>query len=242
MKNLKPLGIVGLLVLAGCGPSINPSLTPVKPVARWIHGAGFVEETRDGLTMSAAFQQASANQLVFLVGLANDGDTPVIVSPEKLQCVLSDPRDPMRMAAPSAANAQDPEAKLRDLENAKIMERSNQSTGADIVALFLVLEVADAVSIPKHRTKEENRREAERDRQLYSSMNQNKRHSEEREDRYSAQQKEIESTMLRKHTLEPGKRLLGRVEFNLNTTNFKKVTLKVPVESQVFEFEFRPKM
>lgn len=231
------IGWVGLASLLGCTPvTLNPVLKPTQPIVRWVHGEGFVEMEKDGLTVGVAFRRAGVNGFEFSVDVQNGSAAPVDISPERFQCEMS---GILRGTTDSrVVSAEDPERQLRQLEAAKAIEKKAQADTSHIQGLFFLLDISDSVSNATRRTREEKHRVMEDKRKTYDRLDLDKQHAEEREARLAAEQRERETVSLRKHTLEPGKRLQGRVEFHMDATAHRKFRLWIPVGERAFEFFF----
>lgn len=239
MYVLRTLGTFSLLVLTACTPAVvNPTFKPTQPVSRWVHGEGFVEELREGVRVAVAHRRSSVGAIEFTVDIENQSTVPLEIRPEAFQCRLSEAwsgRPDVQVV-----KAQDPEARLRQLEAAKAAEKKAQSDASAFQGIFFLLDIADTVSNTGKRSREENRRISEEKAKTYDRVERDKKNAEEREESLASQQRERERVALRKHTLEPGQRLQGRVEFHLNASEHRKLHLEVPVGDRLFAFEFMP--
>jgi len=236
---LRTLASLALLVLTACAPVVvNPTFKPTQPVARWVHGEGFVEESLEGVRVAVAHRRSGVGVIEFTVDIENRGTLPLEIRPEAFQCRLSEAwngRPDIRVV-----KAEDPEARLRQLEAAKAAEKKAQSDASAFQGIFFLLDVADTVSNTGKRSREENRRVSEDKAKTYDRVERDKKNAEEREESLASQQRERERVALRKHTLEPGQRLQGRVEFHLDASEHRKLHLEVPLGDRRFAFEFMP--
>lgn len=230
---------LGLLALTACAPvAVNPTFKPTQPVSRWVHGEGFVEAAREGVRVSVAHRRSGVRVIEFTVDIENQGAAAIEIRPEAFQCRLSEAWS--GQPDTRVVKATDPEAQLRQLEAAKAAERKAQSDASAFQGIFFLLDVADTVAHTGKRTREENRRISEDKAKTYDRVERDKKHAEEREESLASQQRERESVALRKHTLEPGQRLQGRVEFHLDASEHRKLHLEIPLGERRFEFEFMP--
>lgn len=225
-------------LLLGCAPvTLNPRLSPVAPVTRWHHGEGFVEQTLDGVTVGLAHRNSSVGQLEFTVDIFNGRPEGLTLQPQTFTCALESPHDPR--TGVKDVQAQDPEAKLRALEQAKAWEQKRQSDAATASGLFLLLDIADSVANNRKRSAREVAESNRSKQEFYRDRENEKRQAEEAEARISDQQSREARSLLRQHTLEPGQRIRGRVEFRIDASQQRRFRVKVPVEGRIFEFEFK---
>lgn len=222
----------------GCAPAtLNPRLSPVAPVTRWHHGEGFVEQSLDGVTVGLAHLGSSVGQVEFAVDIFNGRPESLDLQPQSITCALESPHDPR--TGVRDVQAQDPEAKLRTLEQAKAWEQKRQSDAATASGVFLLLDIADAVANNRKRSAQQVAESNRSKQEFYRDRENEKRQAEEAEARISDQQSREARTLLRQHTMEPGQRVKGRVEFRIDASQHQRFRVKVPVAGRVFEFEFK---
>lgn len=239
MRDTLSLALMTLVVLSGCAPAtLNPTLKPDRPVSRWVHGDGFVEEAREGVKVGVAFHRSGVRHLQFSVEILNESGQPMTVDPQLIQCQFSEALKPSTRE--STHTAVDPEAQLRAMEAAKAREAKARSNASTMHGIFFLLDVADTIANTKKRTVEENRRVSDEQAKTYDRLERDKKNAEERIADLSARQREKEKVSLRKHTLEPGGKLNGLVEFQADASAHRKMRLRIPVGERAFEFDFVP--
>lgn len=235
---LRPSIPLACLFLMGCAPAtLNPRVNPVGPVARWQHGEGFVEQTIDGVTVGLAHFNSGVNRMEFTVEILNGGPAPLELRPQGFTCSLEAPHDPRRGA--QDVQAQDPEAKLRALEQSKAWEQKRQSDASTASGFFFLLDIADSAAHDRKRSPEQLASSNQSKQDFYRDRENERRQAQEAEARITDQQNREAGTLLRQHTLAPGERIKGRVEFRLDVSQHRRLRVKVPVAGRGFEFEFK---
>lgn len=235
----RTLWCIPLVALLACThPTLNPRLNPSGSAVRWDRGLGFLEQSQDGLTLGVAHLRSGRGSLEFLVEVTNHGSDPVTLVPEEILCSLEAPITHRNI--PKDVKAQDPEATLRTLQENKALEQKIQARASGASAFFLFVDLADSLSNDRNRSPQERFRgqrdkgDFVRDRELEN------REAEEAEARIDERLATESSSLLRKHQIQPGQRLRGRVDFYVQANGFQQLRLQIPLGGRMFTFLFKP--
>lgn len=231
---------MSLGLLAGCvrPPEANPALQPAEAPDRWLKGSAYLKQVRSGVEVEAAFVGAGPGALLFDVVVANRGTAPVLVAPEGFVCDLTLPEASL---APREVPVVDPEAMIRQLDQASAAERSTQGATAAFRGVFLLADLGDALSQSSRRSPREQREVRQDQREASRDLDAADRRSEDRLTGLAAQRRHWEEDCVRKTTLGPGYGLRGKVVVHANTRLASQVVLRLPVGAETFRFAFRPR-
>lgn len=232
--------VVSLGLLAGCvrSPEVNPPLQPVEAPERWLKGSAYLKQVEGGVEVEVAFLGAGPGALLFDVVVANRGTAPVLVAPEGFVCDLTLPEASL---APREVPVVDPEAMIRQFDQASAAERSSQGVTTAFRGVFLLADLGDILSQSSRRNPREQREVRQDQRETSRDLDEADVRSEARLTGLAAQRRHWEEDCVRKTTLDPGYGLRGKVVVHANTRLASQVVLRLPVGAKTFRFAFRPR-
>ena len=201
MYKKKIAGFVILLTITACAPlhtRHNPiDLQPATKTATWKNGAPLLENENPALAASANFVRDNDIGIIFHLTLKNNGTKDILIAPGNIRCS----NYPQNI---NASLIKDPELILSDLKSRrdKVIVPEVYTTGDFIIDTLSVV-----ATLSGHEPNIDHEKEQEEYRRREEAQSRALQLRKDLEQQYIYYQ----SSLLRKHTLEPGETLSGDV-------------------------------
>lgn len=227
--------LVAVSLFTSCGTNYLKynrfRLEPIEHSNKWYMGKAVYLKKEADVSVNVSFDHVESSKYQFDISFINNSENDILINPSKFRYVSSDSLiesgiEPKGFEVP----ALDPEKILERVNYKKALEkdRYSQSKSVDATMGFLGL-LVDLATIGEDKTQEDYDREAELShRKRLEKATEEQLHTS-RLKRYAEERNYFETSLLRKHSLEPKKAYSGKVFFPI-ITDRKYLYLIIPIE------------
>ncbi|MEE2730154.1 MAG: hypothetical protein VYA55_04995 [Pseudomonadota bacterium] len=213
----------GLALLASaCTVTPIKTVEPVASSGIWKNGVMFIESRQPDSVVLVGYSQYSKDGYAFEAVITNNGPQPVLFEPANIQCRQFSDSDEMVREEPVL----DPELKIAQLTR-DLQSEEEEPLGFALLNLAdSTVDLFDGPDTPEQAQArlEEEQFEADQEARIA---------------RLKAEQEKYMKELLRKHQLEPGEVIVGKLVCPGLSAKASKLQLQIPVGDSRHEIDWR---
>jgi hypothetical protein len=225
-----------LLALGSCSTSYYVMVKPTEGSGRWQDGLEVVAAQHDSVDVRLGVVSTSGPWLEFDVTVQNRSRRPVLVAPETFYLDAYSATPGM---GPLRVQAENPEQTIQTLQQQAAFHQQKSTALPATEVLSSLSNLVDDLSSKRRKETDEQRnaREANYKAEMTRYEQERTTHAVQATAARD-EQRQLEETLLRKTTLDPGYALRGRVRFRRYADTAPRLRLVAPVAGRELAAEF----